>query len=112
MREYKCDKCGASNLKLWRKWFADYRTTPLLCASCCRREDVNDNGMHITTKYHCSTYIIEHKEHGSMCPAITVEPYEESQTFWGHTLAPTVDIERWKKLPTYKRKEWTDPDLV
>lgn len=106
MREYKCDNCKGSNLKLWREYntFADH--TKLLCASCLEKKNVDKNGQHLETEYPSlgpiMTYVISHEKLGLMVPAIAVHPFRKSQSFWGYTSVPDEDIKSWQKLSTYE----------
>jgi len=95
--KYACDKCKQKNVKLWREshTFANY--IELECASCLAPDArVDDEGMWQ-----------EPGEHGmrtdqlnGKVPAIPVD-----DTYWGYSSCPSQDVEWWKNLATYIKKD-------
>lgn len=99
IRPYKCTKCGEGGIKLWREYQTFANDTELLCASCLNVLSADDKGK-ILGKYNDLTDQIA----PWMVPAVAVEPYEKSGTFWGYTSVPQKDVEKWWALPTYSKK--------
>lgn len=90
--DYRCSKCKAEGIKLWRDYntCADY--IELKCAVCLAPEEkVDDQGK------------VNYKDFGKTdqlkghVPAIPVD-----DTYWGYTSVPSQDVEWWIALPTYK----------
>jgi len=96
--DYKCDDCGATGVKLWRKshTFADY--TQLLCAKCTgklQKEDIStldEDGMIISS----IKGIGKTDNIGWYVPAI---PVPGDDTYWGYTSVPPDGATWWRKLP-------------
>ncbi len=98
---YRCSKCGAHGVKLWRQYqtFAD--EIELLCASCaCADQGVEDNigadGGHPSDGSRTDSI-------KWLVPAV---PTEDGDTFWGYTSTPTPGCMWWQRIPT--RKETDD----
>lgn len=84
MITYACEKCGASNCKLWRQYntFLDY--VELTCAPCTEK----DQGRVID--------LSKGDQCGWMIPAV---PTNDNETFWGYTSVPPDRVQWWKALP-------------
>lgn len=94
--DYKCDKCGAIGVKLWREYETPADVTSLYCARCAGKDQERDvssispEGM-INTSYGSSTDQI-----GWLIPAI---PVEGRDTYWGYTSVPDEGVSWWRSLP-------------
>lgn len=90
-KDYKCDKCDAHGIKLWR----EYQTsvTDLLCADCAETEaqKTHEEGWQSPFKRG------EGDQIGWNIPAI---PVEGEDTFWGYTSVPQAGCDWWGNLPT------------
>lgn len=93
--DYRCGKCGARDVKLWRGWHghADADGNELLCAACLAPgQHVDDKGrlpcdlLHGTPSDQINGWL----------PAVPV-----GDTYWGYTSVPTADCRWWSALPTY-----------
>jgi hypothetical protein len=81
---YRCGKCGAHGVKLWR----EYQTISpkLLCVACAEQ----DQGRRLETGPGACDQI------GWYVPAV---PDEEGAGFWGYTSVPSAGVAWWKGLP-------------
>ncbi len=92
--DYKCAKCGATHVKLWR----EYQTVSpqLLCAKCAGA----DQGKDITgidAGGFCHSDMGKTDQIGWYVPAV---PDEEGVGYWGYTSVPDAGVKWWRKLPT------------
>jgi hypothetical protein len=93
-KDYKCNNCGASGVKLWR----EYQTfSPrLLCAACAAKsqkkniKDMNKEGMYPSDDLGLTDQI------GWYIPAV---PDEQGSGFWGYTSVPEDGVVWWKNMP-------------
>ncbi len=91
--EYKCSKCEATGVKLWRQYQTFANHIALLCFDCAY-EDQSEQVMSaskremITGHFHPSGDSI-----GWLVPAV---PSEE--TFWGYTSTPEEGVRWWHRL--------------
>ena len=97
---YKCQICGQTHVKLWRKsnTFLDQQT--LVCASCLARMHTSISPKFVKTK---QGFLWTHKNRsqpsdqlGDFLPAV---PTEDNSTFWGYTAVPQAGCQWWKNLP-------------
>ncbi len=96
--DYKCDGCGATEVKLWREYqtFADH--TKLLCVDCAGKDqkkdtsNVDDKGFRTDQRFGYKTDQI-----GWYMPAV---PIEGDDTYWGYASVPQEGIAWWRNLPT------------
>jgi hypothetical protein len=105
--EYRCSKCKADGVKLWRGVHGceDKDGNKLLCAACLSPDvTVSDEGR-VPDRYD--------GPHGTdqvdgWLPAVPVD-----DTFWGYSSVPTADVRWWKALPTYRvsphATNWEEP---
>jgi hypothetical protein len=96
---YCCSKCKQQGVKLWRDAYGFADTTKLVCAACLGITDVDDYGRALGGWCGEKTNQLGQ----SLLPAIVVQPFAETQTFWGYTSAPDEAWKAWYELPTYKR---------
>jgi len=92
--EYKCKKCKAFGVKLWR----EYQTNKpnLLCYKCAS-ESQHENVSTITADgYHIDRFGDKTDQIGYYVPAI---PDEEGYGYWGYTSVPDAGVNWWKQLP-------------
>src|SRR5688572_17950138 len=101
--DYKCSKCGATGIKLWRQYqtFADY--IDLLCAADAMKAEkkkgvVGEDGKR-ESEYGMTDQI------GDLVPAV---PTQEGDTYWGYTSVPQDGVDWWKRLPTRKEQTGTN----
>lgn len=93
--EYRCGKCKAEGLKLWRgvHGCADDDGNELLCAACLAPGIVvGDDGRHEEKTYGRTDQV------KGWLPAVPVD-----DTFWGYTSVPSQDVDWWRALPTYQK---------
>lgn len=94
--DYKCDKCGATGVKLWRESYTFADETSLYCFRCAGENQgkdvssINAEGMIPTSHGHVTDQI------GWLLCAI---PVEGRDTYWGYTSVPDEGVAWWKKLP-------------
>lgn len=91
--DYRCGRCGAAKVKLWRDGGSFFSIT-LMCATCAcitqgKNVDVDSDGMN-KGKYGRSDQI------GWFVPAV---PTEDERGYWGYTSVPEQACVWWKKLP-------------
>ena len=94
-KHYKCTKCGASKVKLWRQVNTMANCIELLCGPCAMENQgktghLNEDGTRID-KYGQTIDQI-----GWLVPAI---PDEENYTYWGYSSVPSSGVRWWKALP-------------
>ena len=97
--DYKCRRCGATGIKLWR----EYQTFKprLLCAVCLSIEkETSIEGMNDEGKIPWGGGYIDMMTDaiGGYVPAI---PDEEGLGYWGYTSVPQEGILWWEHLPTW-----------
>lgn len=94
-KKYKCSKCGARGVKLWRQYnkFACY--IDLLCCICAGK-DQNKDVSKISANGHIPNEYGPIDQIGWLVPAI---PTEEGDTYWGYTSVPQEGVEWWHSLP-------------
>jgi Zn ribbon nucleic-acid-binding protein len=95
---YKCTKCGATDLKLWRYYNAFVSHQELFCVDCGLARDyqggpktteVAEDGTH-------DFYGMRSTELNGLIPAV---PTEDGETFWGFSSVPGDGVAWWKTLP-------------
>lgn len=92
---YKCGKCGASGVKLWRPYSSSH--VELLCASCAATDQHIDisqmkwDGTHYAPRWGNRT-----DQLGWYVPAV---PDEEGVSYWGYTSVPDAGVKWWRQLP-------------
>ena len=80
---YKCGGCGASDIRLWRRWNTFVSAQSLTCKLCSEIEqgvELGERGDEI----------------GNRIPAV---PTEEGDTFWGYSSVPDDAVKWWIHLP-------------
>jgi hypothetical protein len=97
--EYKCSKCGATGIKLWRQYQTFTHHINLLCAADAMKAEkkkgvVGDDGKRESELGDRTDQI------GGLVPAV---PTEEGNTYWGYTSVPLKGVNWWKRLPTRKQ---------
>lgn len=91
--DYKCSRCGASGIKLWRPWGYP---APLCCARCMGAHDFDGSGRRpfdYGTSDQC-----DDDEEGAMIPAV---PAEVDGSFWSYHEVPEERVRWWRAMPTY-----------
>lgn len=92
---YKCSKCGAQGVKLWRQYQTCASAIDLLCAVCaCADQDkqysVDETG------HHTDEFGQDSDQIGWLVPAV---PTDDGTTFWGYTSTPSAGSVWWFLLP-------------
>lgn len=95
---YKCQICGQTHVKLWRKSHTFLNEQTLVCASCLSR--MHKEGK-FTPQFKQGHWLDKHgypksDQLGIYLPAV---PTEENDTFWGYTSVPKAGCNWWNKLP-------------
>lgn len=92
--DYKCNECGTTGCKLWRR----YQSSPkLLCAKCAAKDqgknidDIDAKGMYSSENGGRIDQI------GWYVPAV---PLEDLKGYWGYTSVPQPGCDWWDNLPT------------
>ncbi|MBR1605921.1 MAG: hypothetical protein IJ660_07460 [Alphaproteobacteria bacterium] len=99
---YKCQICGATHVKLWRKYQTLVCDNTLVCASCLSRMHKEDGFTPIFSQTKdggrwLNRYgQLRSDSIGNYVPAV---PTEENDTFWGYTSVPKKGCDWWSKLP-------------
>jgi hypothetical protein len=100
--EYRCDDCGASNVKLWREYQTFLSQQRLRCCDCAAKDqgrdvsDIDSNGRRTTPEYEWGKDQ-RSDQIGWLIPAV---PSESGDTFWGYTSVPGPGVEWWRRIPT------------
>lgn len=90
---YKCGKCGATGVKLWRGFNSFH--VDLLCAKCASKHPTIDisnldrDGMRIENGERTDQI-------GFYVPAV---PCESGETYWDYTSVPYEGVMWWQRLP-------------
>ncbi len=79
-RPYRCTRCGAGGVKLWRLYQTLADETPLYCRACAQ---------------HDQETVLDGDQIGWLVPAVPAP----GDTFWGYTSVPDEDVRWWKALP-------------
>lgn len=101
--EYRCCKCGAHGVKLWRLYQTIASHCELMCAECSvedqkkrdattvprSAENIGDDGR-------WQGHYGRGDQIGWRVPAV---PDEEGVSFWGYTV-PEAGVQWWRRLPT------------
>lgn len=92
---YKCTKCGAEGVKLWREYNTCASITDLYCAACaCKNQKKKNN---VDAKgYRTASDGDKTDQIGWLVPAC---PTSDSETFWGYTSVPMDIVNWWRGLP-------------
>jgi hypothetical protein len=90
--KYKCSKCGAKGIKLWRQYQRLTDGVHLLCFECAV-EDQNANRSEFLQKIKSG----ETDQIKWLVPAVPV-----GKTFWGYTSVPDHGVFWWNSLPLYR----------
>lgn len=93
MIDYKCSKCGATGVKLWRDICVFASDVELQCAECATDEHVDDAGKYV------DKWGMRSDQVAGLLPAV---PADGGATFWGYTSVPPGPLSWWKSLPTYR----------
>jgi hypothetical protein len=94
---YRCAKCGAEGVKLWRQYQTFAEHIRLLCAACALKDqgksyEVGEDGKHDDGR----GYGYRTDQIGCLVPAV---PTEEGETFWGYASVPEAGCAWWYGLP-------------
>lgn len=101
---YRCDKCGAKGVKLWRDYSTFLEHQELTCAPCLRayaasqgrHGEVDSDGL-----WSKPGDDIRWKS-DSFFWRVPAVPTADGSTFWGYTSVPREGVAWWKRLPTLK----------
>lgn len=96
--DYKCGKCGATGIKLWREYMT---VNPRLLCAVCASEEENENIADIDSKGIRTGKYDRTDQISGYVPAV---PDEEGVGYWGYTSVPPEGVNWWKALPTLKEK--------
>lgn len=90
--DYKCGRCGADGVKLWRKSATSepVMKQPLLCGDCTEREQGH------------TLDLSESDQCWGRCPAVP----DLRGGWWGYTSVPAEGCAWWKALPLRLTGEW------
>ena len=104
--DYRCGKCGAEGLKLWRGVHGckSKEGHELLCAKCLAPDlVVDDQGKAPSDPAKdANGRLIPLQDSDQVAGWLPAVPVDD--TFWGYTSVPTADVRWWKALPTYPFK--------
>ena len=101
-KTYKCQICGATHVKLWRKYQAFVEDNTLVCASCLSQMHTQGKFMPVfRDTQHGGSWTDKFGQNisdsiGDFVPAV---PTEENDTFWGYSSVPKEGCAWWNKLP-------------
>ncbi len=96
--DYKCDKCGAHGVRLYRDYqtFADH--TRLLCTKCTIRSQkfnaIDDNRYGLYGDLNDPKNILYQIKW-----MVAAVPVEGDDTYWGYTSVPQRGVIWWERLP-------------
>lgn len=98
---YRCDKCRASGVKLWRDYNAFLSDQTLRCADClCQEKGLDPSKVTPEGKGPCALLDgMLTDQLGSRIPAV---PTEKDNTYWGYSSVPEAGVVWWKRLPLRK----------
>lgn len=89
---YKCGGCGATGVRLWRRWNAFVSHQSLACKTCS-----------VVSELDPSTIMMRGSDQiGSRIPAV---PTEENDTFWGYSSVPDDAVQWWLGMPENRSTE-------
>lgn len=88
--DYRCGECGASGLKLWRRYQTFLEHQALLCADCAVCDQKKPGAIGEDGRYEGAESI------GWLVPAV---PAPEG-SYWGYTAVPEPGVDWWRALPT------------
>lgn len=97
--KYRCAKCGAHGVKLWRDYQTFLSHIVLRCAGCAMKAQ-SKNGTVDDDWFRVERHgKVEFKtdQIGWLVPAV---PTEDGKTFWGYTSVPKDGVNWWRQLPT------------
>ena len=80
---YTCGGCGATGVRLWRRWNTFVSHQSLTCMTCSELDQ-------------SATMMEGHDQIGSRIPAV---PTEENDTFWGYSSVPDDAVQWWLGMP-------------
>jgi len=98
---YVCGECGASEVKLWRRYQTFLNHQSLLCAAHTAADQhadvaaIDSEGRYLDPQVGFRVDSV-----GWMVPAV---PTDDGETFWGYTSIPQVGVDWWRGLPLDKR---------
>lgn len=99
-KSYRCMRCGATKIKLWREYQTIASAQELLCAPCAFAEEKKAFPPldHWTQKGYKGKYDRISDQIGGLVPAV---PTEDNATFWGYTCVPPTGCDWWYNLPNF-----------
>jgi hypothetical protein len=86
---YKCGGCGATGVRLWRRWNTFVSHQSLTCKLCSELDQ-------------SAAMMRGHDQIGSRIPAV---PTEENDTFWGYSSVPDDAVQWWLGMPEDRSTE-------
>lgn len=98
--QYRCVRCGATNVKLWRLYQTFLENQELTCVVCsgklenCDVSTMDIMGRRLVEPHGCRRT----DQIGCRVPAV---PTEQGNTFWGDTSVPSNGVIWWRRLPTW-----------
>lgn len=98
---YKCSKCNAHGVKLWRECNVFFDHNDMSCCRCASAEE----GVNVESDSdgkHVDRFGLFTDQIGSLVPAV---PTEDGDSCWGYTSVPRSGVLWWKSIPTYARSE-------
>jgi hypothetical protein len=94
-QHYRCDRCKAHGVKLWREYQRIASMTDLLCAACAMADQGKSGS--VDADGYRQTESGRTDQIGWLVPAV---PVPEGYTFWSYRSVPADGIRWWRTLPT------------
>ena len=88
-KDYRCDDCGASGVRLYRRYQTFLEGQVLRCRRCALENQKQDE----------PDFPAEHTI-GWLVAAV---PTEDGKTYWGYTSVPKDGVDWWNRLPKCKQ---------
>lgn len=99
---YRCSKCGAQGVKLWRQYQTLASQVELMCLDCAAKDqnkqvrlDKSQERVFVFMGEPINDWVLGDSI-GWLIPAI---PTEEGDTYWGYTSVPPDGCKWWYALP-------------
>lgn len=97
--DYRCCRCDAHGVKLWRDYQTFLEHLRLFCGPCALVEEkvggpIDEAGRLPSELWDGAEGMTDMV--GNLVPAV---PYPDGSTFWGYSSAAETEIEWWRSLP-------------
>jgi len=104
---YRCSKCLAHGVKLWRQYQTIADSIDLLCADCACKDQGKIGNVGEDGRY--TDAFGESDQIGWLVPAV---PKEDGNTYWGYTSVPSAGCMWWFLLPLRERSGGPSHDML